>query len=326
MGPTVTTMTNRFLLLLTCWLLTLPASYAKAGNYEESLKQLAESVTAETVKARKRRVALVDFTNTKGETTPIGQFLTDELATQLLVGGELKVIERAQVQAALSKHQVKKIDHAHAKAVGKAAKAMKADLFVLGTYADTPTDVQVTMKLIRPQKADVVGAARGSLPKTGQLGELIKDANAPPIMKTDNAPQKSDAPEGLGFHRNEQYELVVHSVLVRDKQAKVELTVENTSPRDMKVVCLLQDTTLRDKHGVVWPQQIAGNRDGLCTRGIELNPREKERAVLIFAVPREDETSEVSLHVHEMSPRRDAVFTIEGLRVDGATPVATTRP
>jgi TolB-like protein len=316
-------MISRVLLLTICILATLlPSRVRAAGNYEESLKQLAEGVTAEAVKAKKRRVALVEFTDTKGKTTPIGQFLTDELATQLLVGGELKVIERAQVQAALSGHHVKKVDPAHAKAVSQAAKAIKADVFVLGTYADTPSGVQVTMKLIRPQKADVIGATRGSLPKAGQLAELIKEANAPPVVKTDSGPKKTDVPEGLGFHRNEHYELVVHSVVKQAKQAKVDLTVENKSPRDMKVLCLLQDTTLRDKHGVVWAQRIEDNREGLCTRGIELQPREKERTVLTFAVPSEDGTSVVSLRVHETSPRRGAVFTIEGLKVDGAAPAS----
>lgn len=314
-------MVSRILLLaLSLFFISMAPQTWAAGNYDESLKQLAEGVTAEAVKAKKRRLALVEFADSKGDTTPIGQFLTDEVATQLQVGGEVKVLERAQVQTALTTHKVVKFDSAHAKAVGSAAREIKADLFVTGTYVDTGNGVQVTMKLIRPQKADVLGAVRGSLPKTGQLGELIKEANKPPV-KVDNGPKKPDVPEGLGFHRNDQYELVVHSIVVDDKLAKVDVTIQNRSSRDMKVLCRLQDTTLRDKHGVVWSQRIEDNREGLCIRGIELQPREKERAVLTFTAPTEDETSEVSLHLHETSPRRDAVFTIDGLKVAGKGPV-----
>lgn len=313
-------MSSRILLLVvSCFLVSLTSQTLAAGNYDESLKQLAEGVTAEAVKARKRRLALVEFADAKGAVTAIGQFLTDEMATQLQVGGELKVLEQGQVQTALTRHKVVKFDATQAKAVGSAAKEIKADLFVTGTYVETPTGMQVTMKLIRPEKADVLGAVRGSLPKTGQLGELIKEANKPPV-KVDAGPKKPDVPDGLGFHRNDQYELVVHSVVVQDKLAKVDVTIENRSPRDMKVLCRLQDTTLRDKHGVVWNQRIEDNREGLCTRGMELQPRETQRAVLTFAAPTEDETSEVSLQLHETSPRRDAVFTIEGLRVDGTAP------
>ncbi len=310
----------RRILVLTAFLtVTLtPASDWAAGNYDESLKQLAEGVTAETVKARKKRVALVEFTDLKGGKTPIGQFVTDELATQLQVGGEVKVIEREPTQQALNQFHVATLDPAHAKDLDKAAKAIKAELFVLGTYADSPSGVQVTMKLIRPQKGDVIGAVRGSLPKAGQLGELVKAANAPPVAKVDSGPKKPDLPEGLGFHRNELYELVVHSVTIQAKVAKLDLSIENRSARDLKILCLLQDTTLRDKHGVVWPQHVVANREGLCTRGLELNPREKTHVILTFAVPREDETSAVTLQMHEVSPRKDAVFTIDGLVVSGA--------
>ncbi len=311
----------RILLPTICFCAFLLPASAGAANYDDSLKQLAEHVTAEVVKAKKRRVALVEFTDSKGESTSIGRFLTDELATQLEVGGEVKVIERSQVQAALHAQHVTAFDPPHAKAVGKVAETIKADAFVTGTYVETPNGVQVTMKLIRPKKADVFAAARGSLPKTGQLADLIKDANKPPV-KVDHGPKKPDVPEGLGFHRNDQYELVVHTVSKTGKLAKVDATVENRSSRDLKILCLLQDTTLHDTHGVVWSQRIEDNREGLCTRGVELQPREKERVVLIFSVPSEDETSHVSLHIHETSPRRDAVYTLEHLPVNGTSATA----
>jgi TolB-like protein len=313
-------MLSRLLFLLLSILAAVPHTEAwAAANYEESLKQLAEGVTAAAIKARKRKLALVEFTNDKGETTPVGQLLTDELATQLLVGGELKVVERKQVQKALAGHEVTTVDPAHTKAIGKVAKELDADLFVVGTYVDTPTGVQVTMKLIRPQKADVLRATRGLLPKTGQLGDLIKEANKP-VAKVDTAPKKPDTPPGLGFHRNEQYELVVLAISRQGKLATVDLTVENRTRRDMKLLCSLQKTVMRDPQGTIWPQQVEGNREGLCTRGIELQPREKERTVLTFVAPTEELPAEVALQWHELSPRRDAAYTIEGLKAESAVP------
>jgi len=314
-------MLSRILSRAICLSVLLLPSLTGAANYDESLKQLAEQVTAEMVKAKQHRVALVEFTDSKGASTAIGQFLTDELTTQLQVGGEIKVIERSQVQAALSAQHVTALSPTHSKAVSKAAATIKADAFVTGTYVETPNGVQVTMKLIRSKKADTFAAARGSLPKTGPLADLIKEANKPPV-KVDEGPKKPDVPEGLGFHRNDQYELVVHAVSKKGALAKVDATVENRSSRDLKIVCLLQDTTLRDKHGVVWVQRIEDNREGLCTRGVELQPREKERIVLTFTIPSEDETSHVSLHIHETSPRRGAVYTIERLPVNGAAATA----
>jgi TolB-like protein len=282
---------------------------------------LAEGIIAEAVKAKKQRLAFLDFTDSKGNVTPLGQFLAEEVGTQVLVAGELKVVERTLVHSTLKKLHVIQIDPAHAKAVRRAARAIRADVFISGSYLEIPEGVQVTAKLISPLNAQVVGAARGALPKAGPLGELIKEANKPPVMKIEG-PKEPPIPPGLGFHRNEYYELVVESIERHDGQAKLELTIENRSPRDLKVLCLLQETLLKDDHGTAWPQGVEENREGLCTRGLELSPREKERTVLTFTAPADASASQFTLHFHEKSPRRDAAFTIDGLKVESGSAAA----
>lgn len=319
-------MTRMFLLILglgpSLW---LPTSLWAAANYEESLKQLTEGVIAEAVKAKKQRLAFLDFTDSKGNATPLGRFLAEEVGTQVLVAGELKVVERTLVQSTLKKLHVVEIDPAHAKAVRRAAKAIRADVFITGSYLETPAGVQVTAKLISPLNAQVVGASRGTLPKAGPLDEIIKEANKPPVVKIEG-PKEPPIPAGLGFQRNEYYELVVQSIEKQDGQAKLEITIENRSPRDLKVLCLLQETILKDDLGAAWHQGIEENRDGLCTRGLELSPRQKERAVFTFTAPPDASASQFTLHYHERSPRRDTAFTIDGLKVESATVATPVNP
>src|SRR5437899_5222368 len=95
---------NRLLLtalLAIAMLWTLPVH--AASPYEESLKQLAEGVVAGAAKANRERLAVLDFTDAKGAITPIGQFLAEELSTQILVAGELKVVDHALVSSTLKK-------------------------------------------------------------------------------------------------------------------------------------------------------------------------------------------------------------------------------
>jgi TolB-like protein len=292
-------------------------------NYEESLKQLAESVITEAVKAKKRRLAFLDFTDAKGRTTLIGQFLSDEIGTQVLLAGELNVVERTLVHSTLKKLRVTQIEPANAKAVRRAAKAIRADAFVVGSFLDSPDGLLVTAKLISPLNAQVVGAARGTLPQAGPLGELIRDADKPAVVAKVETPTEPAAPAGLGFHRNELYELVVLAMEKQDHHIKMDLTIENKSPRDLKILCLLQDTTLKDERGATWSQGVEENRDGLCTRGLELSPREKDRAVLTFTSPDDASGTRFTLHYHEKSPRRDAAFTIDGLALASNVAPAT---
>ncbi len=316
----------RLLLLISGLLLcTLLSSHVlAAGNYEESLKLLADGVIAESLKAKKERLAIIDFTDAKGLVTPIGQFLAEELGTQLLVAGELKVVEHKLVSSTLKKRHLSQIDAASPKALKGAAKAIRTDLFVVGSYLEAPEGILVTVKLISPSNAQGIGAARGMIPKTGPLGELVKEFNKPPVVKVE-PPKGPATPEGLGFHRNEFYELVVQTLSRQDNQIRMDLTIENRSRRDVKLLCLLQNTILKDDQGGQWSQSVEGNREGLCTRGVELSPREKDRAVLTFSAPADaPAASQFTLSFHEKSPRRDATFAIEGLTVEAAISPATT--
>lgn len=295
-----------------------------AGNYEESLKLLADGVIAESVKAKKERLAIIDFTDAKGVVTPVGQFLAEELGTQLLVAGELKIVERKLVSSTLKKRHITQIDTASPKLLKGAAKAIRTDLFAVGSYIESPDGILVTVKLINPSNAQAIGAARGTIPKGGPLAEMVKEANTPPPVKVE-PPKGPTTPDGLGFHRNEIYELVVRTLGRQDNQIRMDLTIENRSPRDVKLLCLLQSTVLKDEQGGQWAQSVEGNRDGLCTRGVELSPRGKDRAVLTFTAPADSPAaSQFTFSFHEKSPRRDAVVVIEGLTVETSMPPAAT--
>jgi len=315
---------NRLLLTILLAITTLWALPAHAASpYEESLKQLAEGVVSNAVKAKRERLAVLDFTDAKGTVTAIGQFLAEELSTQILVAGELKVIDRTMVSSTLRKFQVTRLEPAQAKAVKRAAKAVRADVFVIGGYLESPDGFRVTVKLLSPGTVQSLGATRGTIPKSGPLGELIKEANKPPVVKIDTA-AKSVPPPGLGFHRNEYYQLVVTALHKRDTQITADLTIENITSRDVKVLCLPQNTMLEDDHGAQWKLEAETNREGLCMRGIELSPREKDRVVLTFSAPPDAEGNQFIFRYHERAPRRDARFSIGGLKVESAGASPTT--
>lgn len=305
------------LAIATLW--TFPAQ--AASPYEDSLRLLAEGVVADVARAHRGRLAMLDFTDAKGTVTSVGKFLAEELSTQILVTGEIKVVDRALVDSTLKKFQVTQLEPTQAKAVQRAAKALQADVFVTGSYLESAGEVRITVKLLNPSTVQSLGATRGTIPKAGPLGDLIKEANKPPVVVVDLS-AKPPPPPGIGFHRNELYQLVVTALHRRDSQITADLTIENTSSRDVKVLCLLQDTLLEDNHGALWKLDAKDNREGLCARGLELSPREKERAVLTFSASADAHGNQFILRYHEKAPRRDAQFSIEGLKTDpiGALP------
>jgi hypothetical protein len=129
-------------------------------------------------------------------------------------------------------------------------------------------------------------------------------------------PTEPAPPLGLGTHRNDAYEFIVMSIERLNNRVKLDATVANHSSRDLKLLCHLQNTVLKDEHGSVWHQTVEQNREGLCTRGVELSPRRKQRVVFIFTQPSDTAASQFTLSFHEQLPRRDASFTIDGLKLE----------
>ena len=161
---------NRLLLTVLLAFVALWALPAHAASsYEESLKQLAEGVIADAVKAKKNRLAVLDFTDAKGAVTPIGQFLAEELSTQILVAGELKVADHTLVDSTLKKFHVTHLEPAQANGVKQAAKALQADVFLTGSYSDSPDGFRVTVKLLSPSTMRV---SAGSMMPSSQSRAL----------------------------------------------------------------------------------------------------------------------------------------------------------
>jgi hypothetical protein len=231
----------------------------------------------------------------------------------------LKVVDRKLLVATMEKHQLTHLDTSQAKAAKKVAKALRADLYVTGAYLEIPEGVQVTAKLIGPYTVFPVGAARAIVPKAGPLAALLKQANAPKPPAPATLPGPTTPV--LNAHENELYKVSVMAISRQDDQIEIDLLFVNRSTHPVKIGCQLLDTYLLDEQGEQWRQDVAQNREGLCTRGIELNPRRQQHASLSFIATNKPPKGPVTLHYHETSPRPDRVVTLDGLKLEAA-PVA----
>lgn len=303
--------------LLPCLILLVfwhSASLA-ASKYEDSVKELAEGVAAEAIKMKKSRLALLDFVDSKGDVTPIGQFLAEELATHLLVAGELKVVDRRLLIATMEKHHLTHLDTSQAKAAKKVAKALRADLYVTGAYLEIPEGIQVTAKLIGPYTVYPVGASRTIVPKSGPLAALLKQPAAPATAAAAAPPETTPV---LNAHENEWYRMTILGMSRQDDLIGIDLLFANRTAHPVKIACQLLDTYLVDEQGEQWKQNVVQNREGLCTRGMELNARRQQRASLSFLAGKKPPTGPITLHYHETSPRVDRIITLDGLTIDSA--------
>src|SRR5574341_21152 len=75
-----------------------------APGYEKELNCLAGSLTQKLLEGRKKKVAVVDFTDMEGHTTYAGRFLAEEISVLLSNLGsrtEFEVVDRLRLKSLL---------------------------------------------------------------------------------------------------------------------------------------------------------------------------------------------------------------------------------
>lgn len=301
------------LLWLSWW--GVSAALAASTHYEESVKELTESIIVEVAKDKRHSLAVVNFTDLEGNVGPVGRFLAEELSASLMLSREVQVLDRNQLSKVLKDHAIAKLETADPETVKKVGTMAGVDCLITGTLADTPEGLRVTAKVIATDTGRVIAGTRTIVAKTGPIAEMLAQAGKSPEEKK-APPPKPTAPPGTPTYENEWYRLFVASARRSNNKVTLLLYLENLAGRDFRLLCKLRETYLQDEHGAEWHQDAAANREGLCVRGLTMQPGNKKRATLAFTAERPKPGSVFTLKFHEHGPRRDVVFSIPDIRTE----------
>jgi len=291
-----------------------PATQAAGSYYEDAVKEWAESVVVEVVKAKRHTLGVLNFTDLDGNVTPVGRFLAEELSATLMLSGDIQVLDRQHLARTVPESALHKLSMADPLVAKKFGLLAGVDCLVIGTVVDTPEGLRVTAKVLATDTGLVIGGSRSIVAKAGPIAELIKPPKTEPPPKT---PPKAGAPAGTPTHENEWYRIYVGSAKRIGNKVTMMLYIENLAGRDFRLLCRLQETYLEDEQGAEWHLDIEKSREGLCVRGLTLQPGNKRRTTMEFTNEHPQSGTVFTLRFHEHGPRRDVVFTIPDI-----TPVA----
>ncbi|MGH7208255.1 MAG: FlgO family outer membrane protein, partial [Nitrospiraceae bacterium] len=166
------------------------SSLAGAPDFDDQIKQIAQELAKGATAHRLRRIAVEPFADLNGLVPPLGQFLADELATELATGYAVQVIDPHQLASHLQKRKLARFStlaRADLEAIGK---ELGLDGVIAGSVVESATHVRVTTKLIAIRTAILVAAAKATMPRTGMLAQLVR----PPAETPQRAPKPEEAP------------------------------------------------------------------------------------------------------------------------------------
>ncbi|HEX9736321.1 MAG TPA: FlgO family outer membrane protein [Thermoanaerobaculia bacterium] len=161
---------RNFLLALCCVGLWLSQP---AAGYQNEIDQTARAIVEKVQTSNTITIAVVDFTDLKGNVTELGRFLAEELSSALAETGGLRVIDRIHLRSLLQEHKLAAsgvIDPATARRLGQIA---GVQALVTGTITEFGDSVRLTAKVLDTATAQIQASVRTDIPKTDAVKDLL---------------------------------------------------------------------------------------------------------------------------------------------------------
>lgn len=272
-----------------CFSAVLFSPVFAASDLEEGVQELAQQISKNMTTGNKKKIAIIEFSDLNGNISAFGQFLAEELITQLFMisPGQFEVVERRQLMKVLNEQKLSMTGLLDAKAMESVGKILGIEAIVTGSLADLGNDIKVNARLIGVDTAKVFAVASTKIPKVGTVANLIaKEAAsvqivASPGRKVVSQPSNVSNPKPIKVG---PLIVFMKRIVVRSKgSTSVMLDFSNQSD---EVFHLIEDhfgnvnyPKLTDENGNIFEYN---KQTGTIRDKVSLNPKTKGTVFLHF--------------------------------------------
>lgn len=167
-----------------------------AFGYEREIESLASAMSEKIANSGKTKIAVVDFTDLRGDVTELGRFISEELSVSLAgLGKGFKIVDRTHLKSIIQEHKLSTtglIDPTTARKLGEIA---GVEALVTGSLTPFGDTVRITVKVLDTETAEIIDAKKESIAKTEIIDELL-------MVRVE--PQSSYGPTNLDSHTHQQ--------------------------------------------------------------------------------------------------------------------------
>ena len=207
-------------------------------NLDNSLSDLTTQIINSITEDRKKKIAVIEFSDLDGNVTQFGKYLAEELITRLFRTKKFEVVERQLLNKIISEQKLSitgMIDPNSAKELGR---ILGVDAIVSGTITDFVTDLKVNARIISTETGKVFGVAATN---------IVKDDNVRKLMGIISTVQKEEVQKEEVQEQTEKKEISKESLKkVETEKFTFELTKCDMSSGG-NVTCDLLITNNDDK-------------------------------------------------------------------------------
>jgi len=248
-------------LILLSFCLLAPSSLSAAQDLEAGIQEIAQQLSTAMGSGKVKKLAVVEFPDLNGYQSALGQFIAEELITQLSVGtnaGQYDVVERRQLARVLQEQELTESSLFDAQSISKIGKILGIEAIVTGSVADLGTDVKINARVISIETAKIFAAASTKIPKTDTVLQLMRQ-NAGLANPQRGVTVASVQRSGVFFENNlVRVDVTAFSLSKDKKTAALSLTFQNATQEDIYLALDRCGATLIDNAGTVVPVEHDG--------------------------------------------------------------------
>lgn len=231
-----------------------------ASNIEEGVKSLAEQISKNMKEKQKQKIAIIDFSDLNGNVTALGQFIAEELTTQLFITapGNFEVVERRQLLKLEEELALGQMGFIEEKGIKKMGQVLGVDAIVTGSMTDLGNTVKINARMIAVESAKVFAVAATDIPKTVMVFDLMAkqveerqpEVKAPSALTVQSGKEEAKRKEETTFFKNDLFKITVKSLKKTGNTIELALLYENIVKKNIKVS--LKSAYLSDENGERW--------------------------------------------------------------------------
>lgn len=217
----------------------LPGAAGAAQDLEQGTVDLAQQL-ATALQGQTKKIAIVEFTDLSGFQSILGQFISEELVTQLTSGtnaGKFDVVERRLLARVLQEQQLTDSSLFDAASITKIGKILGIQVLVTGSIADLGTEIKIHARALSVESAKVFAAAAIKITKTESVRLMMNQSAGRPTMGSQETGPRRQVQASDVFFQNEFLRIDVTAVSVSKDQKTVRLAliVSNLLQEDLQL-------------------------------------------------------------------------------------------
>ena len=141
----------------------------RALSEDDAIKKLADDIHDKRKTFESRKLSINNFTNLEGKETDEGKRISKKLLGYLMQRGDLKFIERAELDKILKEQGIEQTGIVDPEMVAGTGKVLPVDALIIGTVAQIDTRGEIAVKIVAISSGEIYFASTAEFLPAGKF-------------------------------------------------------------------------------------------------------------------------------------------------------------